>query len=35
MRSIWFLDCLVRMPAQGAPPGGRYAMHELTVVKLA
>jgi quercetin dioxygenase-like cupin family protein len=30
MRSIWFLDCLVRMPAAGPAPDGRYAVLELT-----
>jgi len=30
MRSIWFLDCLVRVPERGSAPDGRYAVHELT-----
>jgi quercetin dioxygenase-like cupin family protein len=30
MRSLWFLDCLVRVPDHGYAPDGRYSMHELT-----
>jgi len=30
MRSIWFLDCLVRVPEHGYAPDGRYAVLEFT-----